>query len=159
MRKHLGINPGQIRRGVMFLAIVAIVVVIAVMRPEAQTGANVIAADQAYEMAQNGELVIIDIRTPGEWRESGVAEPALQLSMPADVTEAGFLAKFNAIKDQNPGKNVAIICATGGRSGWMHAELEKNGMGGTLNISEGMFGNELGEGWIKRGLPVRPSSL
>ena len=143
----------------MFSAILVILVVVAVLRPEAQTTGDIVPADQAYEMAQAGELVIVDIRTSEEWRETGVAAPALQLSMPASVNDSRFLTKFNAIKADNPDKKIAIICATGGRTAWMHAQLEKNGMGGTLNISEGMFGNGLGEGWIKRGLPIRSAEF
>lgn len=139
--------------------VLAILLVVAVLRPSAQTGQDIISADEAFKLAQAGDLVIVDIRTPREWRETGIAEPALQLSMPADVTDDRFQARFNDIKNQNPGKAIAIICATGGRTAWMQAELEKQGLGKTLNISEGMFGNGTGDGWIKRGLPVKPANL
>lgn len=159
MKNILGNNANLVRNFLIATIIVIAMVWAATPRPEAQTAGDIISADQAYQMAEAGELVIIDIRTPQEWEETGVAAPAVQLSMPADVTDSRFLTKFNAIKADNPDKKIAIICATGGRTGWMHAQLEKNGMGGTLNISEGMFGNELGEGWIKRGLPVRSAEF
>jgi hypothetical protein len=29
-------------------------------------------ADTAYQRAQSGDITLIDIRTPGEWRETGI---------------------------------------------------------------------------------------
>lgn len=159
MQKLVGKKSRLARHAVIFSAILAILVVVAVLRPEAQTSQDIISADQAYKMAQAGDLVIVDIRTPSEWRDTGIAEPALQLSMPASVNDSRFLAKFDAIKKDNPGKKIGIICATGGRTAWMRAELEKHGLGKTLDISEGMLGNQTGKGWIKRGLPVRSANL
>ena len=33
-----------------------------------------IAADEAYTMVKRGELLIIDVRTSGEWRDTGIPE-------------------------------------------------------------------------------------
>ena len=37
---------------------------------------GLIAADEAYAAAGRGELLIIDVRTPAEWRETGIPEGA-----------------------------------------------------------------------------------
>ena len=36
-------------------------------------------AEEAFEGLKNGELVLIDVRSRGEWAESGVAEGACKL--------------------------------------------------------------------------------
>jgi rhodanese-related sulfurtransferase len=49
---------------------------------------------------------------------------------------------------------IALICATGGRSAYVVEILGKNGITGVADVSEGMFGNGRAAGWIARGLPV-----
>ncbi len=108
-------------------------------------------APTALSKAQAGELVLIDIRTHGEWKETGIASVATPLSMQEDP----FLDGLAKIRAENPGKPIALICATGGRSAWLQAELAKRGLGDTLDVSEGMLGNGQSPGWIARGLPVK----
>ncbi|MGB7286331.1 MAG: rhodanese-like domain-containing protein [Salaquimonas sp.] len=113
--------------------------------------AEIMSAPEALEKAQAGELVLIDIRRPSEWKESGVASVATLLSM----HEAGFLEGLEKIKSDNPGKQIALICATGGRSSYLQKELTKRGLGDTIDVSEGMFGNGNAPGWLKRNLSLR----
>lgn len=111
---------------------------------------EIISAPQAFEKMQSGDLVLIDIRSPQEWKESGIAISAIPLS----IHEKGFLEGLEKIKLENPGKQIAMICATGGRSARIQEELEKRNLGTVIDVSEGMFGNSRGEGWLKRGLPI-----
>ena len=119
--------------------------------PIVSKAAESISAPEALSKVEAGELVLIDIRRPSEWAESGMASVATPLSM----HEKGFLEGLEAIKQQNPGKQIALICATGGRSAFLQKELEKRGLGSTIDVSEGMFGNGQAPGWLKRGLPTR----
>jgi rhodanese-related sulfurtransferase len=112
--------------------------------------AEVLSAPEALERMQSGELILIDIRSPGEWKESDIATSAILLS----IHEDGFLTGLEKIQAENPGKQIALICATGGRSARIQNELEKRNLGSVIDVSEGMFGNGRGEGWIKRGLPI-----
>ena len=112
--------------------------------------AEVLSAPEALERMQSGELILIDIRSPGEWKESGIAASAIPLS----IHEDGFLTGLEKIQAENPGKQIALICATGGRSARIQNELEKRNLGSVIDVSEGMFGNGRGAGWIKRGLPI-----
>lgn len=109
-----------------------------------------ITAPAAFEKVRAGEIVLIDIRRPAEWRESGIASVATPLSM----HQRGFLKGFQKIKQENPGKKIALICATGGRSSFLQKELKKRGFGETINVSEGMYGNGTNIGWIRRKLPL-----
>ena len=113
--------------------------------------AQTLSAPEALAKAEAGELLLIDIRRPSEWRESGIASVATPLSM----HENGFIEGLEKIRAANPGKEIALICATGGRSAFLQKELTKRGLGATVDVSEGMFGNGNAPGWLKRGLPLR----
>ena len=112
---------------------------------------EILSARQALEQVQAGEIVLLDIRTPQEWKQTGIASVAITLSM----HEPGFIQGLDKIRQENAGKKIALICATGGRSIFLQGELKKRGLGDTINISEGMMGNDRDAGWIKRGLPVK----
>ena len=107
--------------------------------------------DVAREKALAGELVLIDIRRPEEWAETGVPDVALLL----DMTSREFLSKLNAIRLQNPDVPLAFTCRTGNRSNYLTGELEKLGFSGIIDVVGGMSGSRADKGWAKRGLPIR----
>ena len=107
--------------------------------------------DVAREKALAGEIVLIDIRRPGEWAQTGVPDVALL----ADMTSRDFLQKINAIRMENPDIPLAFSCRTGNRSNYLTGELEKLGMSGLIDVVGGMSGSRADKGWAKRGLPVR----
>ena len=109
------------------------------------------APDVAREKALAGELVLIDIRRPEEWAETGVPDVA----MLADMTSRDFLAKLTAIRLQNPDIPLAFTCRTGNRSNYLTGELEKLGYSGIIDVVGGMSGSRADKGWAKRGLPIR----
>lgn len=115
------------------------------------TAQELLSAPQALQKAELGEIVILDIRSREEWKETGIAAVAIPVSM----HEGDFLQKFEQIKADNQGKEIAIICATGGRTKWLQAELKKRKLGTVIDISEGMMGNGKAAGWIKRGMPIK----
>jgi rhodanese-related sulfurtransferase len=110
----------------------------------------IMSAPAAFEAVQNQEMVLIDIRTPGEWDETGVAQGAIALNMHS----RDFGAKLSTLFAAQPTATFGLICATGGRTNYVVGILEQNGITGVFNVSEGMLGNANGEGWIARGLPV-----
>jgi len=116
----------------------------------AAVAAHLIGAEEAREAALKGELVVIVIRTPGEWAQSGVADVAHTIDMRSEA----FIPRLIALRQANPGKPLAIICATGGRSTYVTTALEERGLH-IQNIPEGMFGSRAGPGWLSRKLPVR----
>ena len=113
--------------------------------------AEVIGAPAAQARAVQDGVLLIDIRRPQEWRQSGVAAPARTLSM----HEPGFLEGLSRLTGGDRSRPIALICATGARSTWLAGELEKRGYANVLNVREGMFGSQAGPGWLRRGLPVR----
>lgn len=114
---------------------------------------GVIGAQEAYDRLTAGKLVLIDIRTPEEWQETGVAPGAWLLDMRAER----FGAWMAATVERNPGHEVAMICRTGNRTGRVAQWLRGNDLSGVLDVSEGMVGGRNGRGWIPLGLPVVPA--
>lgn len=111
---------------------------------------GIIDAKAAFKKAETGELLLLDIRSPQEWKETGTGTGAKKVSM----HQPGFLAKLDALTGNDKTKPVALICATGGRSNWLQGELVKRGYTNIIDVSEGMLGSSTGPGWLKRGLPV-----
>ena len=111
-----------------------------------------ISADEGFARAQAGELTIIDVRSPAEWRQTGVAVGARRATIHNPPGLAGFLAEVAAIVGEDKSKPIAMICALGGRS----AAATKQGFTSVFNIGEGMLGGGGKPGWIARGLPVEP---
>ncbi|MGV6804468.1 MAG: rhodanese-like domain-containing protein [Ruegeria sp.] len=110
-------------------------------------------APEVARLVEAGDLVLLDIRSPQEWEESGVARGALPISM----HEPDFPKRLQEVLSRIPPERIGLICATGGRSNYVAEVLEKNGIGGVVDVSEGMFGNGTNPGWIARGLPVVPA--
>ncbi|WP_246030504.1 rhodanese-like domain-containing protein [Litoreibacter halocynthiae] len=102
-------------------------------------------------MALDSDLIrMIDVRSRAEWVETGVAEKAWAISLHEDrFAERLFEARVLA-----DGREIALICATGGRSGRVMRSLQNAGYDGFIDVSEGMLGSERGQGWIAAGLPV-----
>ncbi len=111
---------------------------------------GVIDATMAMKKAERGAILLLDIRSPQEWKETGVGSAAKRISM----HQRGFLKKLHALMGDDKTKPVALICAVGGRSHWLQGELKKRGYTNVLDVSEGMLGSRTGPGWLKRGLPM-----
>lgn len=112
---------------------------------------NIMTAQQALEGVEDGSIILVDIRTKHEWRETGIASVAVALSM----HEPGFLKGINKLQSENPDKTIALICAVGGRTAYMSELLSRHGFENIADVSEGMFGGQNGTGWIPSGLPVK----
>ena len=132
-------------------ALVAATVLAAANSQMVRAASNIMSAPDALAAAARGEVVLVDIRTRGEWKQSGLAEPALAISM----HEAGFVRNLAKALSGNRTSPVALICATGGRSAHLQRVLATAGFTNVIDVSEGMFGSSAGPGWLKRGLPVK----
>lgn len=104
-----------------------------------------------HRAAADGDLTIVDIRRPAEWRRTGI--PAH--SVPLDMRRDDFVARLTEIVEGELGAPLAIICARGVRSSRMSAHLAEAGFENVINVPEGMLGSAAGPGWIARDLPTR----
>lgn len=130
------------------VAAIALMFVIATVAAFAET--PILSAPEAAQRVTSGEIVLLDIRTPEEWEETGLAEGAWPVSMHTP----DFPQQLQAILAIYRPDQIGLICATGGRSSYVAEILEKNGIPGVADVSEGMFGNGTAQGWIARRLTV-----
>ncbi len=98
---------------------------------------------QAAELVESGQAVLIDVREPGEWA-GGVAKPALLLSL-SDFR--GDRRAWKPALETHKGKTLLLYCASGMRSGMAARQLMREGHQ-AKNL--GGFGR-----WARAGLPTR----
>lgn len=91
------------------------------------------------EMAAAGALVV-DIRAPEEWRETGVLPGAKLVTF---TTAEEFLAEVGAELD--PGQPLVLVCRSGRRSGLAAEALDGRTGGPVISLDGGMV-QLMGEG-------------
>ncbi len=101
-------------------------------------------AAQAQQLAEAGQITLVDIRRPDEWADTGTGAGAL----PIDMRDTDFVAQLTVAVDGNRDAPIALICARGVRSARLANELSAAGFTQIINVPEGMTG------WVARGLPV-----
>ena len=104
-----------------------------------------------HDAALAGTMVLIDVRTPAEWAETGIADVAT----PIDMTSPDFVNDLKAVMTANPDTRLAFICRSGNRSGQLVAALEQAGLKDLVDVAGGMGGKGSDPGWIAAGLPIR----
>jgi rhodanese-related sulfurtransferase len=117
---------------------------------------GIVAPEQALRMAREGEVTIIDIRRPDEWRKTGVPSGAQRATIRSSLGTSGFLSRIAALTKGDKSAPIALICAGGVRSKHASRLLRKRGYTQVMDISEGMLGNGKGAGWLRRKLPISP---
>lgn len=139
------------------LLVLAMVAALAASPPRAQGAEPVpVTAHRAWDLAQEGDLVIVDVRTDGEWRQTGVVPGAARISLYSNwgVPNLDFAEQVLAALGGDPDRPVALICATGGRSSYAANLLHNEGFSHVAEIAEGMVGSSAGVGWLSRALPI-----
>lgn len=102
----------------------------------------------AFDKAKSGEIVLVDIRDPSEWRQTGIGAHA----HPISIHRRGFLQKLQVLQEANKDKPLAFICAHANRSRKVTNALPRYGFSNIYDVRPGM---EAPGGWIKSGLPIR----
>lgn len=114
-------------------------------------------ATTALREASDAQLLLIDVRTPAEWQQTGIPAGAAAISITEHPRgQRGFVADVLALTGGDRGHPIAVICRTGKRSARARRLLERNGFTHVYNVSEGMAGSGGEPGWLARGLPVEP---
>ncbi|HVS53094.1 MAG TPA: rhodanese-like domain-containing protein [Opitutaceae bacterium] len=103
-----------------------------------------IAPAEAAKLVTAGKAVLVDVREPQEWAQTGVAQPAVLLAKSdfdgAQKDWKPFLASVGS-------KQVILYCRTGHRSGLVADELARKG----VNVANAGALKD----WVDAGLPVR----
>jgi rhodanese-related sulfurtransferase len=116
--------------------------------------AQEMSAPEALEATRAGKLKLIDIRTPGEWKQTGVAQGATLINMIQPQGATGFLNEVLGKVGGDRTAPIALICRTGNRTTQVHQFLKAQGFTQVYNVREGMAGSSAGPGWLARKLPV-----
>ena len=133
---------------------IALAAALAVAPAAAQEG--VISAPEAQALAGSRRAILIDIRTPEEWRATGLPAGAKRADASQKDGPAGFLHDVLEIVADRRDVTLVLICRTGNRTARARAFLLSKGFAEVFHVKEGVAGSEAGPGWFKRGLPVEP---
>ncbi|MEO6567382.1 MAG: rhodanese-like domain-containing protein, partial [Opitutaceae bacterium] len=122
----------------LFIALIAL--------PVALVAAEVakISPTEAAKLVADGKAVLVDVREPAEWSETGVAAPAALLPM-SDFN--GDQKLWKPFLEKNAGKQLILYCRSGNRSGQV---AEKLVAAGKSVANSGAF-----KDWEAAGLPTR----
>ena len=99
----------------------------------------------AAKLVAEGKAVLVDVREPTEWAETGVAAPAVLL--PKSEFDAGLIGAWKDFLAKIGDKEIITYCRSGKRAGVVAAELAKQGH---KVANAGGF-----KDWQAAGLPVR----
>ena len=143
------------RRGFLNGTIASFAVMVGLGNLPVNAAETKISAKAAYEQAKSGEIILVDIRTPGEWAQTGVGEGAIGIDMQGGQK---FIDSLMQLRRLYPEKTIAMICRTGNRSDVVLEYLQTQGASGFVDVTEGMAGGPNGQGWIPRGLPTYAGS-
>ncbi len=111
-----------------------------------------LSAPEAFSAVREGRIRLIDIRTPQEWRQTGVPAGSGRVDFyrGADVLLKSVLDMVGGDRDAP----IALICRTGNRTTQAQKFLQSQGFTRVYNVREGMAGSNAGPGWLNRRLPV-----
>lgn len=120
--------------------------------------AQEMSAPQAFEAARAGKITLIDIRTPPEWKQTGVAQGAALINMIHPRGAQGFLDEVLAKVGGDRTAPIVLICRTGNRTTQVQKFLRAQGFTQVYHVPEGMAGSRAGPGWLARKLPTESCS-
>lgn len=82
---------------------------------------------------QDDEVILIDVRRPTEWADSGVAVGA----HPVTVQDPDFLTKVTEVTGGDTSAELAFICRSGGRSATARDQLIDAGYSSVTSVVGG----------------------
>lgn len=108
----------------------------------------------AWSKMERGGMILLDVRTPAEWLQTGVPKNARRVTLSDPRGVAGFVSGAKKAVRGDLRKPVGVICRTGNRSAQAAALLEQAGFKTIYDVPEGVVGNGRDTGWAPRGLPM-----
>lgn len=107
-----------------------------------------LAPAEAAKLVADGKAVLVDVREPNEWADSGVAAPAVLL--PKSEFDAGQMGDWQDFLAKVGDKQIITYCRSGKRSG---AVAEALAAKGHKVANAGGY-----QAWQDAGLPVRKAT-
>jgi len=80
------------------------------------------------DMLENSEMVIVDIRTPGEWSQTGIvkgSKTVMFFDERGGYDAEGFLKAMDELGGKD--KEIGLICRTGARTAQVAGFMEQQG--------------------------------
>ena len=110
-----------------------------------QNTAPNISPKEAAQLVAANKAVLVDVREPNEWAETGVAVPAVLLAK--SEFDEGMIGEWKNFLSTVGDRQIILYCRSGGRSGKVAAALAEQGF---------KTGNAGGfKDWLAADLPVR----
>lgn len=109
---------------------------------------NKLSVTFAYNATLDDQLIIVDIRTPHEWRRTGIPVGAHGI----DMDSKDFFNELLALANKHPEQKISLISTTGGRSAYLARYLARRGVL-VYDIPGGIIGKSTS--WKSKGLPFR----
>ena len=107
------------------------------------SGVQDISVEEAYKMmTEDSSLIVIDVRTPGEYTGPLGHVKGTQLKPVQQIEQ--WASELESAKD----KKIVLICRSGNRSGYAARFLQERGFSHLYNVMGGMMD------WNRKGLPV-----
>jgi rhodanese-related sulfurtransferase len=105
---------------------------------------------EAHRLAAAGVVVLIDIRRPDEWLETGVPEHA----HPIQTGHPMFMTKVEALAGAGRDKPLVLICQAGVQTRALQRKLIESGFPKVAHVRGGVAGLGTDKGWVGYGLPM-----
>lgn len=110
-----------------------------------------ISVEDAFKKVQTGEIVLVDVRTPEEWKNTGLPLDSHSITVDADKPlRKDFLQKIRGAVYGDTSQPIALICRSGNRSGKVAEALQKQGFETVYNVEGG------NTDWQSTDLPTMP---
>ncbi|MBD3845659.1 rhodanese-like domain-containing protein [Bosea sp. SSUT16] len=106
-----------------------------------------ITVQEAHGEQSGGRLLLVDIRSPGEWSDTGLPQGAI----PLDVDATAFEVRLAGLRLDHPAKRIALIDRTGAQAVATAQKLGGRGWRDLVAVRGGMLGPG---GWLAEKLPV-----
>ena len=138
----------------MRLAAIALLSSLMIAPAQAQTAsapAFTTVTSEAFS-ANRGGALLVDVREPSEWAQTGMPKDSLGIS----VSRPDFVAEVLKATGGDKSKPVAVFCRSGARSVKAASALVEAGFTNVTNVGDGWIGREgVGAGWGASKLPTQ----
>lgn len=96
------------------------------------------------ELANKGNALILDVRTPGEYSRGHIKGSTL-----IDISNKDFVSRLNLLQKDKP---ILIYCLTGSRSHAAASYMARTGFKAVYNLQQGIID------WNRQGFPLEQSN-
>jgi rhodanese-related sulfurtransferase len=115
-------------------------------------------AEEAYKMQQDQDVLLIDIRTPAEYKldhaKGAILIPVFFEQNGERVFNDDFIDQVYLALDKDMDKKVLLICRSGSRTKFAANFLGKEGFTNVYNISHGFRTSAHNDDWSDINLPI-----